>query len=109
MSAGHIVNLSRRLVGFDPFLRANPTAASWKGALKLLPTRKCPDFPLLEKITGPTKRMKNPPIVIVAAVSRFNFGIGHNDGLLWHIPEDLKRFKKLTLGHPIIMGRRTFE
>nr|AIA16511.1 Dihydrofolate reductase [uncultured bacterium] len=31
------------------------------------------------------------------------------DKLLWHIPEDLKRFKDLTSGHPIIMGRKTFE
>ena len=54
MPKGHIANLSRRLVGFDPFLRENPTAASWKDALKLLPTRKCPDFSPPEKITGPT-------------------------------------------------------
>jgi dihydrofolate reductase len=35
--------------------------------------------------------------------------IGDNNKLLWHIPADLKRFKALTLGHPIIMGRKTFE
>ena len=29
--------------------------------------------------------------------------------LLWHIPEDMKRFKELTMGHPVIMGRKTFE
>ena len=34
---------------------------------------------------------------------------GNEGKLLWHIPEDLKRFKALTLGHPIIMGRKTFE
>jgi dihydrofolate reductase len=36
-------------------------------------------------------------------------GIGCNNELLFHIPEDLKRFKELTTGHTIIMGRKTFE
>lgn len=35
--------------------------------------------------------------------------IGDKNGLLWHVPDDLKRFKRLTLGHPVIMGRKTFE
>ena len=35
--------------------------------------------------------------------------IGKNNALPWHLSDDLKRFKKLTMGHPIIMGRRTFE
>jgi len=35
--------------------------------------------------------------------------IGANNQLLWHIPDDLRRFKALTLGHPIIMGRKTFD
>lgn len=35
--------------------------------------------------------------------------IGVENRLPWHIPEDLKRFRKITTGHPIIMGRKTFE
>ena len=35
--------------------------------------------------------------------------IGNKGTLPWHLPEDLKRFKKITMGHPIIMGRKTFE
>jgi dihydrofolate reductase len=35
--------------------------------------------------------------------------IGRDNGLPWHLPDDLKRFKSLTLGKPIIMGRRTFD
>src|SRR5947207_2221535 len=35
--------------------------------------------------------------------------IGRENSLPWHIPEDLKRFKKLTSGHPVIMGRKTYE
>lgn len=49
------------------------------------------------------------PVVIVAAMGRNTRAIGNNNQLLWHIPADLKRFKALTLGHPIIMGRKTFE
>lgn len=48
------------------------------------------------------------PVVIVAAMSRKTRGIGYKNKLLWHIPADLTRFKELTLGHPIIMGRKTF-
>ena len=35
--------------------------------------------------------------------------IGRKNGLLWPIRDDLKRFKELTMGHPVIMGRKTFE
>ena len=35
--------------------------------------------------------------------------IGKDNKLLWHIPDDLKNFKKITLNHPIIMGRKTYE
>lgn len=52
---------------------------------------------------------KNSPVVIVAAMSKGHKAIGKENGLLWHIPEDMKRFKKLTVGHPVIMGRKTFE
>lgn len=47
-------------------------------------------------------------ISIIAAVADEN-AIGKNNGLLWHISEDLKYFKKITLGHTVIMGRKTFE
>ncbi|MCB9810621.1 MAG: dihydrofolate reductase [Candidatus Nomurabacteria bacterium] len=55
--------------------------------------------------------MKKPnvPVVIVAAMSRKNRVVGKENKLLWHVPEDLKHFKSLTLGHPVIMGRKTFE
>jgi dihydrofolate reductase len=45
--------------------------------------------------------------IIVAA--SLNGVIGRDRGLPWHIPEDLKWFKSLTMGHSIIMGRRTYE
>jgi dihydrofolate reductase len=47
-------------------------------------------------------------ISIIAAISEDN-GIGYQNSLLWHLPEDLKRFKKLTLGHTVIMGKKTWE
>lgn len=49
------------------------------------------------------------PIVIVVAMSRHTRAIGNENKLLWHIPEDMKHFKALTLGHPIIMGKKTFD
>jgi len=49
-----------------------------------------------------------PRIFLVAAVAA-NGIIGAGGKLPWHIPEELKHFKRLTLGHPIIMGRRTWE
>ncbi len=52
--------------------------------------------------------MNNPKINIIAAISE-NRGLGKDNKLLFNIPEDMARFKKLTMGHPIIMGRKTFE
>lgn len=45
---------------------------------------------------------------IIAAVAK-NRVIGANNTLPWHLPEDLKRFRSLTMGHHIIMGRKTYE
>ena len=52
--------------------------------------------------------MEKPPITLVVARAR-NGVIGHNGTLPWHIPADLKRFKALTMGSIMIMGRKTFE
>lgn len=53
------------------------------------------------------KKMKID-LVLIAAVSK-NGVIGKNGQLPWRIHEDLTRFKELTLGHPVIMGRKTYE
>lgn len=47
-------------------------------------------------------------LTIIAAASENN-ALGKDNQLLWHLPEDFKRFKTLTSGHYIIMGRKTFE
>ena len=47
-------------------------------------------------------------IVLVAALSE-NHAIGKDNQLLWHLPEDLKRFRAMTLGHTVVMGRKTFD
>jgi dihydrofolate reductase len=47
-------------------------------------------------------------ISIIVAVSE-DLGIGKNNELLWHLPEDLKRFKRLTYGNTVIMGKKTWE
>jgi dihydrofolate reductase len=47
-------------------------------------------------------------LTIIAAIGENN-ALGKNNQLIWHLPADLKRFKKVTTGHHIIMGRKTFE
>lgn len=47
-------------------------------------------------------------IILIAAAAENN-ALGKNNELVWHLPDDFKRFKQLTSGHHIIMGRKTFE
>ena len=47
-------------------------------------------------------------ITIIAAIANNN-ALGKDNDLIWHLPADLKRFKKVTSGHHILMGRNTFE
>ncbi|MDB2385185.1 dihydrofolate reductase [Polaribacter sp.] len=47
-------------------------------------------------------------ITIIAAIAKNN-ALGKNNDLIWHLPADLQRFKKITSGYPILMGRNTFE
>ena len=47
-------------------------------------------------------------IIMIAAVAENN-ALGKNNELVWHLPNDFKRFKAITTGHHIIMGRKTFE
>ena len=47
-------------------------------------------------------------LAIIAAVAE-NRAIGKGGALPWHIPEDLRRFKRLTMGHALLMGRKTFD
>jgi dihydrofolate reductase len=47
-------------------------------------------------------------IIMIAAVAE-NFALGKDNELVWHLPDDFKRFKQLTTNHYIIMGRKTFE
>ncbi|MBK6598710.1 MAG: dihydrofolate reductase [Proteobacteria bacterium] len=49
-----------------------------------------------------------PRIVVVVAAAENNV-IGRDNALPWHLPDDLKHFKQLTLGKPIVMGRHTYE
>ena len=51
---------------------------------------------------------KSPLLTMIAAAAK-NDALGKDNDLIWHISEDLKRFKRLTSGHTIIMGRKTFE
>ncbi len=55
-----------------------------------------------------TSHQKKPRLSLIAAMAK-NRIIGRGNTLPWHLPADLKRFKALTLGHPVIMGRKTFD
>lgn len=52
--------------------------------------------------------MESPKTILIAAASENN-ALGKDNQLLWHLPDDFKRFKELTSHHFIIMGRKTFE
>jgi dihydrofolate reductase len=47
-------------------------------------------------------------ISLIAVIGK-NRELGKNGGLLWHLPDDMQRFKAITSGHPVIMGRKTWE
>lgn len=52
---------------------------------------------------------QKPKINLIAAVAEQTLAIGAQNGLLWKIPADLQRFKAITFGHPVVMGRKTFN
>ena len=64
--------------------------------------------PLPQKARDEGEGAGTPSLVLVAAVAA-NGVIGANDRLPWRLPDDLARFRRLTLGHAVIMGRRTWE
>jgi len=49
------------------------------------------------------------PLVSIVVATDEQGGIGHQGGLPWHLSDDLKRFKQLTLGKPVVMGRKTWD
>lgn len=54
------------------------------------------------------KKQTNAPLSLVVAIAQ-NRAIGKDNQLLWHLSGDLKRFKAITYGHTIVMGRKTYE
>lgn len=52
--------------------------------------------------------MSKPRIALIAAQAS-NRVIGRDNSMPWHLPEDLKYFKRVTMGKPVVMGRKTFE
>lgn len=55
------------------------------------------------------QKTNNAATLCMIAAADENNALGKDNDLLWHLPNDFKRFKKLTTGHKIIMGRKTFE
>ena len=52
---------------------------------------------------------KKPTVSMIAVLGARTRALGKDNKLIWHIPEDLKHFRQITEGHPIIMGHTTFE
>ncbi|MEP6482916.1 MAG: dihydrofolate reductase [Rudaea sp.] len=52
------------------------------------------------------EKSATPPVTLIAAIDRA-YAIGRDGAMPWHLPEDLKRFKRLTLGKPVLMGSKT--
>ncbi|OGK18204.1 hypothetical protein A3G67_01155 [Candidatus Roizmanbacteria bacterium RIFCSPLOWO2_12_FULL_40_12] len=53
--------------------------------------------------------MKKPRVSAVAALAEKSRALGKDNLLLWQIPEDLKRLRAMTMGHPLVMGRKTMD
>ena len=66
-------------------------------------------YKIEEEIQQETIPMAKTPLLTMIAAAAENNALGKDNDLIWHISEDLKRFKRLTSGHAIIMGRKTFE
>lgn len=66
------------------------------------------DYPRPTEKKPSVKILKNSEITLIVAAGE-NDAIGKDNQLIWHLSDDLKRFKELTNGHHIIMGRKTFE
>jgi dihydrofolate reductase len=60
-------------------------------------------------ITPPVKKKQPTQLITLIAAAGENNELGKDNDLVWHLPNDFKRFKQLTTGHHIIMGRKTFE
>jgi len=58
--------------------------------------------------TNPPRHAGPPTVTLIAAVAR-NGVIGDAGDLLWRLPEDMQHFRRTTLGHPVVMGRKTWD
>ncbi len=87
-----------------PFLGAH------KSTLRYDECHVCSRLPARDKRMSATQSLHQPLITLslIAAMAQ-NGVIGRNNQLPWHLPADLKHFKALTWGKPVLMGRRTFE
>jgi|SRR5690625_5268941 len=63
----------------------------------------------MNNVTKTTHKITNKPLIRLVVAYAKNRCIGKNNRLPWHLPGDLAHFKKNTLGHPIIMGRKTWD
>ncbi len=89
----------------NPDDSASPTAGTMASRIAETAQSCAPALPNVCS-DGPPKRPQS--VVLIAALDRQR-GIGKDNALLWHLPEDLQHFKRTTLGCPILMGRKTWD
>lgn len=82
--------------------------AKQKARIEKLQKQVDKSHPLQSSSSQSTEVKKNTELTLIVAAGENN-AIGKDNQLIWHLSDDLKRFKKLTSGHCIIMGRKTFE
>lgn len=86
----------------------NKLVAVQKERIAKLQTQVEKDYPLVSEKKVQLPSSKKSEITLIVAAGE-NEAIGKDNQLIWHLSDDLKRFKELTNGHHIIMGRKTFE
>ena len=67
------------------------------------------EIPIPKKSQALVQKSPKEKVITMIAAAGANNELGFNNELVWHLPDDFKRFKQLTTGHHIIMGRKTFE
>lgn len=105
----HVFNvfITHKFMGKDWEKRQlNTLISKQKARIEVLKTSVEKDYPISK---NPEKKTKiRSGLTLIAAAGEHD-GIGKNNQLIWHLSDDLKRFKSLTKGHCMIMGRKTFE
>lgn len=91
----------------NPRPKNNETSSEWVNISQISPLQLLPNT-LTALLRARLYAVHHPVLSLIVAIGQ-NRVIGKDNQLLWQLPSDLKRFKQLTVEHPIIMGRKTYQ